>query len=183
MCIRDRTNIAVDAATDSLEVLEETSAARDEVMGNLQRSVDAAERAGNARDQVLDAQQGMIAELQWVRPRYFTAGQSSAKFDGKTINRVSEWTHTYGDRVLTFNPGKEYARAPFTGSVVGRGQDVVPGRDNQIYRGSVAVSGVVDSYGDLSIFIPKEFAEEVEKYKYSRFDVSGVCFPVPRLKP
>ena len=99
----EQTNIAVDAATDSLEVLEETSAARDEVMGNLQRSVDAAERAGNARDQVLDAQQGMIAELQWVRPRYFTAGQSSAKFDGKTINRVSEWTHTYGDRVLTLS--------------------------------------------------------------------------------
>lgn len=48
-----QTNIAVDAASDSLEALEEASAARDEVVGNIQKSVDAATTAGKARDEVV----------------------------------------------------------------------------------------------------------------------------------
>ena len=171
-----QTNIAVDAANDSIEALKGANSARDAALEDQKK-------ASAARDQVLDAQQGMIAELQWVRPRYFTAGESSAEFDGKTINRVSMGTDTYGDRILRFMVGKEYAGSPYTASVIGRGQDAMPTRAPATYRGNVTSVGAVYPDGEISIFIPKEFAAEVEKYKYPRFFVSGVCFPVPRLKP
>lgn len=171
-----QTNIAVDAAADSIEALKGANSARDAALEDQKK-------ASAARDQVLDAQQGMIAELQWVRPRYFTAGQSSAKFDGKEINRVSMGTDTYGDRTLNFLVGKEYAGSPYTASVIGRGQDTMPTRALATYRGNVTAAGSVYPDGEISIFIPKEFAAEVEKYKYPSFFVSGVCFPVPRLKP
>lgn len=171
-----QTNIAVDAANDSIEALKAANSARDAALEDQKK-------ASAARDQVLDAQQGMIAELQWVRPRYFTAGESSAEFDGKAINRVSMGTDTYGDRILRFMVGKEYAGSPYTASVIGRGQDAMPTRAPATYRGNVSAVGAVYPTGEISIFIPKEFAAEVEKYKYPSFLVSGVCFPVPRLKP
>lgn len=44
----EQTNIAVDAAVDSVEALKKTSAARDETMGNMQKSVDAAASAASS---------------------------------------------------------------------------------------------------------------------------------------
>lgn len=44
----EQTNIAVDAAVDSVEALKKTSAARDETMDNMQKSVDAAASAASS---------------------------------------------------------------------------------------------------------------------------------------
>lgn len=44
----EQTNVAVDAAVDSVEALQKTSAARDEVMGNIQKSVNSAAAAASS---------------------------------------------------------------------------------------------------------------------------------------
>ena len=171
-----QTNIAVDAANDSIEALKGANSARDAALEDQKK-------ASAARDQVLDAQQGMIAELQWVRPRYFTANRLSANFDGKAVSGVI-WKQTiYNDWMISFPVGKQFAGAPVTAAVVGRGQKTPPTRAPATYRGSISYFGQVDAEGQLSVIIPSEFVAEVEGYGNSSFEASGVCFPVPRLKP
>ena len=171
-----QTNIAVDAANDSIEALKGANKARDAALEDQKK-------ASAARDQVLDAQQGMIAELQWVRPRYFTANRLSANFDGKSVSGVS-WKQTiYNDWMISFPVGKQFAGAPVTAAVVGRGQKTPPTRAPATYRGSISYFGQVDAEGRLSVVIPSEFVSEVEGYGNSSFEAAGVCFPVPRLKP
>ena len=64
-----QTNIAVDAAADSVEALQKASAARDEVMGNIQKSVDSVKQAQNAQAAAEDARDQTIRDVSlqtWV---------------------------------------------------------------------------------------------------------------------
>ena len=91
-----QTNIAVDAAADSLDALEEASAARDEVMGNIQRSVDAADRADKARDATIASNSKAIAILRYEKMRIAT--RLSVEIDPEGNNKpsgITYWEH-YG---------------------------------------------------------------------------------------
>lgn len=77
-----QTNIAVDAATDSLDAMKETNKARDQVMGNIQKSVDSVTKtqaaqaaAEDARDQTIRdvSLQTWVANFRRVRQAMYTS--------------------------------------------------------------------------------------------------------------
>lgn len=89
-----QTNIAVDAANDSIEALKETNKARDEVVGNIQKSVDSVTKAQKAqsaaeaaRDQTLKdvSLQTWVANFRRVRQAMYTSDSwyvdSEGQFD------------------------------------------------------------------------------------------------------
>lgn len=87
-----QTNIAVDAAVDSVEALKKTSAARDEVMGNIQKSVDSAvaaasslEKAQAAFEDTLLIQQNAIFWGEVHRTRLFDKSSMTTVTDNELM--------------------------------------------------------------------------------------------------
>lgn len=96
----EQTNIAVDAATDSVEALKKTSAARDEVMGNIQKSVDSAvaaasslEKAQAAFEDTLLIQQNAIFWGEVHRTRLFDKSSMTTVTDNELMTMTPIKSH------------------------------------------------------------------------------------------
>lgn len=88
----EQTNVAVDAAVDSVEALQKTSAARDEVMGNIQKSVNSAaaaasslEKSQTAFEDTLLIQQNAIFWGEVHRTRIFDKYSMTAATDNELM--------------------------------------------------------------------------------------------------
>ena len=99
----EQTNVAVDAAVDSVEALQKTSAARDEVMGNIQKSVNSAtaaasslEKSQTAFEDTLLIQQNAIFWGEVHRTRIFDKYNMTAATD----NELMTMTPIESDRKL-----------------------------------------------------------------------------------
>lgn len=87
-----QTNIAVDAANDSIEAMKETNKVRDEVVGNIQKSVDSVTKAQKAqsaaeaaRDQTLKdvSLQTWVANFRRVRQAMYTTEMEITESSGQ----------------------------------------------------------------------------------------------------
>ena len=99
----EQTNVAVDAAADSVEALQKASAARDEVMGNIQKSVNSAtaaasslEKSQTAFEDTLLIQQNAIFWGEVHRTRIFDKYNMTAATD----NELMTMTPIESDRKL-----------------------------------------------------------------------------------
>ena len=99
----EQTNVAVDAAADSVEALQKASAARDEVMGNIQKSVNSAaaaasslEKSQTAFEDTLLIQQNAIFWGEVHRTRIFDKYSMTAATD----NELMTMTPIESDRKL-----------------------------------------------------------------------------------
>ena len=99
----EQTNVAVDAAADSLEALHKAGVARDEVMGNIQKSVDSAaaaasslEKSQTAFEDTLLIQQNAIFWGEVHRTRIFDKYSMTAVTD----NELMTMTPIESDRKL-----------------------------------------------------------------------------------
>lgn len=88
----EQTNVAVDAAADSVEALQKASAARDEVMGNIQKSVNSAaaaasslEKSQTAFEDTLLIQQNAIFWGEVHRTRIFDKYSMTAATDNELM--------------------------------------------------------------------------------------------------
>lgn len=88
----EQTNVAVDAAADSVEALQKASAARDEVMGNIQKSVNSAaaaasslEKSQTAFEDTLLIQQNAIFWGEVHRTRIFDKYSMTATTDNELM--------------------------------------------------------------------------------------------------
>lgn len=102
----EQTNVAVDAAVDSVEALQKTSAARDEVMGNIQKSVNSAaaaasslEKSQTAFEDTLLIQQNAIFWGEVHRTRIFDKYSMTAATD----NELMTMTPIESQRKLRLN--------------------------------------------------------------------------------
>lgn len=102
----EQTNVAVDAAADSVEALKKASAARDEVMGNIQKSVNSAtaaasslEKSQTAFEDTLLIQQNAIFWGEVHRTRIF----DKYSMDAATDNELMTMTPIDSQRKLRLN--------------------------------------------------------------------------------